>query len=417
MTATDAPAAPNRASEPLGDNRRRAESRPASRARRRRKTLIITAAIALIGLGVVLYLHYAGWESTDDAQIDGYLNPITSRIGGYIIRVGVDNNVYVKTGTVLAEIDPTDSRVALQSAQAAYANSEASARAALLNIPITSANTSSQLQTAGASVRNAEAGIAAAQRSLEAARATLAQAEANDAKAQDDVSRYRLLVTKEEIAQQRYVQAVNTAKATSAAVEAARASVAASATQVTQSRARLTQAEAEVSAAQTGRHQVSGERSRAHAAKAMVEQARAAVQQAKLNLGYARITAPVDGIIARRSVQIGQYIAPGQELMSVVQIDNVWVTANFKETQLKTMRPGQPVVIHVDTYNRDYRGHVLNIAGGSGAVFSLLPPENAPGNYVKVVQRIPVKITFDQGQDPNRLLRPGMSVEPKVRVK
>jgi membrane fusion protein (multidrug efflux system) len=379
--------------------------------------LVIVGAVVLIGIGIMLYLRYAGWESTDDAQIDGYLNPITSRIGGYIIRVNVDNNVYVKAGTVLAEIDPTDYGVALKSAQAAYANGQANARAALLNVPITSANTSSQLETAGASVRNAEAGIAAAQKTLDATRATLAQAEANNAKAQDDVNRYKQLVTKEEISQQQYVQAVNTANATAAAVETGRANVAASATQVTQARARLTQAQADVQAARTGPRQVSGQRSRAQAAMATVDQARAELQQAGLNLNYTRIAAPVDGIVARRSVQVGQYVAPGQELMSIVQIDNVWVTANFKETQLKMMRPGQPVIIHVDTYGRDYRGRVLNIAGGSGAVFSLLPPENATGNYVKVVQRIPVKITFDQGQDSNHLLRPGMSVEPKVRVK
>ena len=420
ITEAETSAVPNRLAEPAGpagENRREPQPRSTRRTRRRRNILVIIAALVLAGAGVLLYMHYAGWESTDDAQIDGYLNPINSRIAGYVSRVNVDNNVYVRAGMVLAEIDPSDYRVAVKSSQAAYANSHASARAALLNVPITSANTSSQLQTASASVSNALAGIAAAQKGLESSRALLAQAEANNAKAQDDVSRYQLLVAKEEIPQQQYVQAVNTAKAAAAAVEAARASVAGSETQVTQARARLTQAEAEVQAAHTGPRQVSGQRSRAEAAKAMVDQADAALQQAQLNLGYTRITAPVDGIVARRSVQVGQYVAPGQELLSIVQIDNIWVTANFKETQLKNMRTGQPVVIHVDTYDRDYRGHVLNIAGGSGAVFSLLPPENATGNYVKVVQRIPVKIVFDQGPDPNHLLRPGMSAEPKVRVK
>ena len=382
----------------------------------RLRVLVIAGALGLLVLGAFLYHRFSGWESTDDAQIDAYINPVSPRVAGYVKRVTVDNNVYVKAGTVLVEIDPSDYQVALESARAEHANDLASAQATQVNVPITSVNTSSQLRTAQAGVSNAQAGIAAAEKQLQAAQASLVQAEANDAKAQDDVSRYKLLVTKNEISEQQYSQAVNGAKATHAAGTAAQASMAAAENQVDQARARLSQAEAEVQSALTGPRQVSVQRSRALAADALVQKAKSALDQAQLNLQYTTIVAPVDGIVDRRSVQIGQYVSPGQQLMSLVQIDNIWVTANFKETQLNDMRAGQEVMVHVDTYNRDYKGRVLNIAGGSGAIFSLLPPENATGNYVKVVQRIPVKILFDKGQDPDHLLRPGMSAGPRVRV-
>jgi membrane fusion protein, multidrug efflux system len=387
-----------------------------ARSSTRLRVLVIAGAVVLLAAGAFLYHHFAGWESTDDAQIDAYINPISPRVAGYVRRVTVDNNVYVKAGTVLVEIDPRDYQVALDSASAEYANDLASAQATQVNVPITSVNTSSQIRTAQAGVSNAQAGIAAEEKQLEAAHASLAQAQANDSKAQDDVDRYKLLVAKNEISQQQYSQAVDSARATHAAVVAAQASVAAAERQVDQARARLIQAEAEVQSALTGPHQVSAQRSRARAAAALVQRAKSALEQAQLNLQYTTIVAPVDGIVDRRSVQVGQYVSPGQQLMSIVQIDNIWVTANFKETQLRNMRAGQGVVVHVDTYNHDYRARVLNIAGGSGAVFSLLPPENATGNYVKVVQRIPVKIVFERGQDPEHLLRPGMSVEPRVRV-
>jgi len=280
-------------------------------------------------------------------------------------------------------------------------------------------NTSSQLSSAEADVENTEAGLAAAERQFEAAQALLRQAEANDLKAQDDVNRYKPLAAKDEIPQQRYTQAVDTQKATAAAVESARASAAGVEHAVTQARAKLSQARAQLQYAKTRPEQISVQRSRAQAAQAETQKAAAIFEQAQLNLQYATIIAPVSGIVGQRSVQPGQYVAPGQQLMTIVPLEsqNIWVTANFKETQLKYMRPGQPVKISVDTYGRTYNGHVLNIAGASGARFSLLPPENATGNYVKVVQRIPVKIVFEKGQDPEHLLRPGMSVEPNVKVK
>ena len=233
------------------------------------------------------------------------------------------------------------------------------------------------------------------------------------------MNRYKPLAGKDEIPQQVYTQAVDTQKATAAAVEAAKASAAAAEQAVTAARAKVAQAQAEVHYAETRPQQISVQRSRAEAAEAQRAQAQAALQQAQLNLQYTTVVAPVSGIVGQRSVQPGQNVSLGQQLMTVVPLDseNIWVTADFKETQLTYMRPGQPVKISVDTYGRSYDGHVLNIGGATGARYSLLPPENATGNYVKVVQRIPVKIVFEKGQDPEHLLRPGMSVEPKVKVR
>jgi membrane fusion protein, multidrug efflux system len=392
---------------------------PARRGKRAMRFLLVALTLAIIAVSIPLYRYYTAWESTDDAQVDGYIYPASSRIPGYVTRVTVDDNQYVEAGTVLAQLDPKDYEVALANAKATLANDQASAAALLTNIPITSVNTSSQLSSAQADVENVKAGLVAAQRQFDAAQALLRQAEANDLKAQDDVNRYKPLAAKDEIPQQRYTQAVESQKATAAAVEAARASAAAAEQAVTQARAKLAQAQAQLQYAQTRPQQISAQRSRAQAAEAETQRAIAALEQAQLNLQYATIVAPVSGIVGQRSVQPGQNVSPGQQLMTIVPLDsqNIWVTANFKETQLTYMRPGQPVKISVDTYGRTYDGHVFNIAGASGARYSLLPPENATGNYVKVVQRIPVKILFEKGQDPQHLLRPGMSVEPNVRVK
>jgi membrane fusion protein (multidrug efflux system) len=392
---------------------------PARRAKLGLKILLAALGLVLIAIAVLLYRHYAAWESTDDAQIDGYIYPVSSRVSGYVTRVLVDDNQYVEADTVLVQLDPKDYEVAAANAKAALANDQASAAALLTNVPITSVNTSSQLASTQADIENAKAGLVVAQRETDAAQASLRQAEANDLKAQDDVNRFKPLAAKDEIPQQRYTQAVETQKAAAAAVEASRASAAAAEQAVTQARARISQAQAQLEYAQTRPRQISVQRSRAQAAEAETQRATAVYQQALLNLGYATIAAPVSGIVGQRSVQPGQQVSPGQQLMTIIPLDsqNIWVTANFKETQLKYMRPGQPVEISVDTYERTYDGHVLNIAGASGARSSLLPPENATGNYVKVIQRIPVKIVFEKGQDPEHLLRPGMSVEPNVRVK
>src|SRR5437588_5580623 len=387
--------------------------------RKLRPKLLIAAAAVLVlaAAGTSGYYFFAGWESTDDAQIDGYVNPISSRIAGYITKVYVDDNQYVKAGTLLAQIDPTDYEVALGSAQATLANDRATADASQGNVPITSINATSGITSAQADVDNARAGISASEKALAGARAALVQAQANNAKAQDDVKRYKPLVDRQEIPEQLYVQAVESGNATAAAVEVAAANVQADQDAVTQAQGKFDQAVAALESARTGPQQVRIQESRALAAAALADKSKRALEQAQLNLSYTRIVAPVDGLIAKRSVQVGQYVAPGQQLLAVIPLENIWVTANFKETQLKNVRPGEPVQIFVDAYGRDYSGHVESIAGGTGAIFSLLPPENATGNYVKVVQRVPVRLRFDPGQDPDHRLRPGFSVVPKVNVK
>jgi membrane fusion protein (multidrug efflux system) len=365
--------------------------------------LLIVLLLAAVG-GYLLWRHYSVRETTDDAQIDGNIVPIASRISGWVTEINVQDNQFVKAGTVLVRLDPKDYQVALDRAQAELEDAEANFRAADVGVPLTSTTATSQL-------RNAEAALAGARQEVDMANARLIEAQANHAKAATDLQRYRQLVEKSEIPRQQYDTAVTNEQAARATVNAAQAAVA-----TAQSHVR--QAEAQVRAAETAPQQVAITRARAGAAEATAKKARAAVEQARLNLQYTTIVAPVDGVISKKqNVQLGQIVQPGQPLLAIVPLEDIWVTANFKETQLKNMRPGQHVTIHVDAYGRDYNGHVDSIGAASGAKFSLLPPENATGNYVKVVQRVPVKLVFEKGQDPGHLLRPGMSVEPTVHTK
>jgi membrane fusion protein (multidrug efflux system) len=378
---------------------------------------LIVGIVVLLVVGFFLWRYFASYEDTDDAQIDGHLNSISARVSGHVLKLLVEDNQYVPMGTPLIEIDPKDYQVALDKAKADYADAVATADAARVNVPITSVNTTSQTSSAQADVENATAGIAAARQQYSAAKAQLVEAEANNVKAQNDLVRYKQLVDKEEISQQQYDQAVAAAHAGTAAVDAARASASAADHQVRQAQSRLAQAQANLRAASTGPQQIATIQARAQSAEAQAETKKAALDQAELNLGYTVIVAPVNGVVTNRTVEVGQNVSIGQELMKVINLDDIWVTANFKETQLKHMQVGQRVTIHVDTNGKDYNAHVQSIAGASGAITSLLPPENATGNYVKVVQRIPVKITFDPGETKEHVLRPGMSVEPKVWVK
>jgi membrane fusion protein (multidrug efflux system) len=381
------------------------------------RVFLIVGIIVLLVAGFFLWRYFDSYEDTDDAQIDGHLNSISARVSGHVLKLLVDDNQYVPMGTPLIEIDPKDYQVAVDRAKADYADAVALAEAARVNVPITSVNTNSQTSSAQADVENANAGIAAARQQFAAAKAQLAEAEANNVKAQNDLVRYKQLVDKQEISEQQYDQAVAAAHAGTASVDAARASASAADNQVRQAQSRLLQAQANLRAAATGPQQVETYRSRAQSAQAQAEQKRAALEQAELNLQYTVIAAPVNGAVTNRTVEVGQNVSIGQELMKVINLDDIWVTANFKETQLKRMQVGQRATIRVDTNGKDYKGHVQSIAGASGAITSLLPPENATGNYVKVVQRIPVKITFDPGETREHVLRPGMSVEPKVWVK
>jgi membrane fusion protein, multidrug efflux system len=378
------------------------------------RMFLIIGVVVLLVAGFFLWRYFNSYESTDDAQIDGHLNPVSARVSGHVQKLFVDDNQYVQAGQTLLQIDPRDYQVLVAQAKADFDNAVAAAKVAGVNVPITSTSTSSQLASAEAEVAAAQANLVAARQQTDAANAQLVQADANNVKAQNDLARYKQLVAKQEISQQQYDQAYAAAQAGSASVDAARAGVAAAQEQIKAAQSKVTQAQASVRSAQTGPQQVAAIRSRAQSAEALVEQKKAELDAAQLNLQYCTVVSPVNGFVTNRTVEVGQNVQPGQELMRIINLDDIWVTANFKETQLRNMRVGQAVTIHVDTTGNDYKGHVQSIAGASGAITSLLPPENATGNFVKVVQRIPVKITFDRGETKQHVLRPGMSVEPKV---
>jgi membrane fusion protein, multidrug efflux system len=380
-----------------------------------RRIILPLGLIILLAAGYFLWRYLSSYESTDDAQVDVHLSPVSARISGYVIKVLVGDNQYVEQGTELVEIDPKDYQVAVDKAKADLANSEATAQSLNITVPITSVNTSSQLRFTSSDVDNANAGIIAAEKQLAAAHAQVEQAEANDVKIQDDLQRYKRLVEKQNVSEQTYDQALAASKASIANVSAAHDNEAAAQQAVEQSKSRLSQAEANHRAAETAPQQVASTRARALSAAADVQQKRAALEQAELNLGYTKILAPVTGEVTK-TVVVGLNVDPGEQMLTVVPLAEVWITANFKETQLKHMKPGQRVEIESDSTGRTYKGHVDSIAGATGPLFSLLPPENATGNYVKIVQRIPVKIVLEPGENRDLSLRPGMNVEPKVHL-
>jgi membrane fusion protein (multidrug efflux system) len=369
----------------------------------RAKWIVAVVVLALVAAGAFVWHYYSIRESTDDAQIDGHIDPISPRVTGTVLRVLHDDNQFVHAGDLLVELDPKDYEVAVDRARADLANAQANAVAANVGVPLTQTTSSSQLTAADAAVR-------AAQREVESAQARLNEAQANYAKVSADLKRMETLVAKDEVSRQQYDAAVAANNAAKATVDAANAGVATA-------ESRVAQAQAQAEAARTVPEQLKVTRARAGAATAEVQRATSSLAQAELNLKYTKIYAPVTGVLSKRNVEPGQTVMAGTPVFSIVNLDDIWVTANFKETQLKNMRVGQSAKIKVDAYGRDYNGHVESIGAATGARFSLLPPENATGNYVKVVQRIPVRISFDQGQDPNHQLRPGMSVVPTVFTK
>jgi membrane fusion protein, multidrug efflux system len=391
----------------------------------RRNPLAKFLAIALVILIILSVGWYwwdsRRWESTDDAEIDGHIYPISARVGGQVIKVNFDDGQFVHKGDVLVVTDPTDYKVAVDRAQADYEESQASAQAAQYGVPVSSVGSFTQIRSASADMANAQAGVLAAQKQVEAAQAQIAEAQATAQKLNADVTRYRMLLDKKEISQQQFDQATSSATAANATVTAREAALLAARAQVLQAQSRVEQAHAEEQNAQVTPKQVAATEARAKSADAQVLRYKTALDQAQLNLNYTTIVAPVDGVVGKRSVQVGQNVSPGQDLMAVVPLREIWVTANFKETQLAHMLPGQPVKVKVDTYGgRKWDAHVTSIGAATGAKYSLLPPENATGNYVKVVQRIPVRIDFDNNDKPefnqDGLLRPGMSVTPDVNV-
>ncbi|HTQ58964.1 MAG TPA: HlyD family secretion protein [Candidatus Solibacter sp.] len=394
--------------------------------------LAMLGGVVLIAALAGLFLYYHNRESTDDAQIDGHITPIAAKIYGRVAEVLVKDNQAVKAGQELVKIDPRDYQAAVDQAKAALELAESEARSAGVDVPRTAENVASGTSNADAQLLGAQADLASAQATYEEAQtADLAFAQANVNKsqanavlAQADLARYKPLLDKGEISQQQYDAAKANADATASALKAdqeklaqARRNVEVMKAQLDAAKARVLQAQAGVQGALADRKQVGMRTADAQAKVAKVAQARAALEAAELNLSYTDVVAPVDGVATHKQVEPGQIVQAGQGLMVVVPLQDVWVTANFKETQLRKMKPGQKAEVSVDTYGKTFSGHVDSIAGATGGVLSLLPPENATGNYVKVVQRIPVKIVLDKNSVAGFVLRPGMNVDATVITK
>jgi membrane fusion protein, multidrug efflux system len=392
--------------------------------RRKAATKPVVFTLVVVALLLVGWFWWDSrhWESTDDAEIDGHIYPINARVAGQVVKVNYDDGQVVHKGDLLVQIDPTDYQVALDRAKADYHDALAQASAAQYGVPVQSVGSVSQIRSASADMASAQAGVAAARKQADAAQQQVVEAKANAVKLNKDVERYQQLLGKREISQQQFDQATAAATAANATVSAREAELLAAEAQEKMAESRIEQANAELKNAHATPNVVAATKARAESADAQALRYKAALDQAQLNVGYTSIVAPVDGVVGKRSVQVGENVGIGQDLMAIVPLNDVWATANFKETQLTYMQPGQPVKIKVDTYGgRKWNGHVTSIGGATGAKYSLLPPENATGNYVKVVQRVPVRIDFDGNDKPDfnqdGLLRPGMSVEPDVKVR
>ena len=392
---------------------------PSQSPRRRGRWVFLVAAVLVIAGGSYWWVDSQHYESTDDAAVEGHLDLVSSRIGGTVAYINprVQNNQPVEAGTLLLELDPRDYEAELQHAKANLETRLAEAHSAQVTVPIVDATAYGRLHSAEAARAQAVASVESEQANLAAMQHKLQQDEALYARAERDRVRYQALVEKREISRSDYDARDTEAIAAAQAVEADRAGVASRQQKIAEARSLVVQRDAEIQSAQSAPQQVADARARSESAGGILEQARADMRTAELNLSYTKIYAPVGGVIGRKTVEVGHRVQPGQSLLAIVPLDDIWITANFKETQLRRMRPGQAVTIRVDTFGRDYQGKVESLPGAAGPLFSLFPPENATGNYVKVVQRFPVRIRLDQGQDPEHTLRAGMSVEPTVKVR
>ena len=399
---------------------------------RRLKWVLLVILLLGAGAGLAAWEYLSPWETTDDAQVDGHINPVSARVAGTVVAVHVVENQKVDAGTVLVEIDPRDFDIAVARARAELANAQAEAAASHAQVPLAASSSGLQISTAQAGEERARGGVEVSAKDLLAAQARarlgdaqVREAQANATRAQQDLQRMKMLIEKEEISRQQYDAAVASAEAARAGVDSAHAAasqaqheVAAAEARVTQARAVLSEAQAQVAGAKTAPQEVRATQAKAASSEARVELAKAQLDQALLDLEHTTVRAPVAGVVSKKSVEAGQVIQRGQPLLAIIPQEEVWITANFKETQLASMHPGQEAAVSVDAYKgRVFKGRVDSIASATGARFSLLPPENATGNYVKVVQRVPVKIVLDGGQEEGSRLRPGMSVVAKVRVK
>jgi membrane fusion protein (multidrug efflux system) len=376
------------------------------------------ALLAAVAAGTMLWLDSRHYETTDDAQVDGHFAELSTRIEGTVawVNPNAENDHAVKAGDLLLQLDPRDYEVALERAKANLKVRRSQARGAQLEVPITGASAFNQLRAAEAAREESLAGVETAQAELLGAQHRLERDAAVAGRAERDRVRYQALVEKREISRSDYDARETEALAAAEAVETDRAAIAAGERKVAQARSVVVQREAQIESARTAPQQLQSARANSDSAQGAIDQALAEVHAAELNLGYTKVYAPVSGVVGHKTVELGHRVQPGQTLLTVVPVDDIWITANFKETQLHHMRAGQPVTIHVDSFDKDYRGVVEDMAGAAGPLFSLFPPENATGNYVKIVQRFPVRVHIDKDQDPEHNLRPGMSVEAKVRV-
>jgi membrane fusion protein, multidrug efflux system len=409
-TTTNAPPSPPPAVEKKPE--------PVTRGRGRAFAIFFVLLLIAAGIGIYFWLQARQFESTDDAEVEAHLNSISSRVDGSITRVYVDNNQIVKAGDPLVDLDPRDFQVTIDQTRGQLAQAHSQVIAQQPNVPITEIESSTNITGAEADVANAAAAVGVSERDRESAAARLTEAQANAAKAQADLARYTLLIKNEEVSQQEFDQVAATAKAQDASVAANRAAVQAAASTVEQRQAQLAQAKSRLSQYKSNAPaQLAIRQANVQSQQANAQTAQAMLEQAQLKLSYTKIVAPAAGIVLKRSAEVGERVSAGQQLLMIAQIADIWVTADFKETQLHNIHPGQSVRIHVDALGQDFEGYVETIGGSTGAVSSVLPPENATGNYIKVVQRIPVRLRFKPNQNGLDRLRPGMSVEPEVRIK
>jgi len=412
--------APDESPKPkLVDSKPVPHNAPARTKRTVSRWLGLLAVLGMAAGASAVWLDSRAYETTDDAQVDGHFNSLSSRISGTVTYVNpkAENNQFVEAGTLLVELDPRDYEAELDSAKADLDTRKAEAVSAQVTVPITDASAFSRLRASEAAAQEALASVSEAQANLAAAQHRLLQDQATAERAERDRVRYQALVEKHEISRSDYDARQAEAVSAGQAIEADRAAIESSQQKIAQANSLVAQRTAEVEAARTAPEQIADAKAKTHTADGRVEQAAAALRTARLNLSYTKIYAPVSGIVGRKTVELGHRVQPGQALMILVPLDDVWITANFKETQLKGMKAGEPVQIHVDTLDRDFNGYIENMPGAAGPLFSLFPPENATGNYVKVVQRFPVRIRVNPNEDPQHLLRPGMSVEPRVKVR
>ena len=379
---------------------------------------ILIGAIAIVAAAIAAFFlmrYLNSYESTDDAEVNGHLNAISTRVAGTVTGVYVEDTQFVAAGQTLVDLDQKDYQTALAQTQASTKQAQAQLTAENPNVPIVETSNQTTVSTTEADMRSAQAGVAAASQEYDARLAAVRQAEVNHTKAALDRARYQLLVDKDEISKQQFDAVVAAERAAAATVDSANASAEAARRVIDERRAQLAQTQSRlVEANQNAPRQIAIRRADIEARAAGVSNARATQEQAVLNLSYTKIVAPVSGIVSQKSVEVGERIQPGEQLLTISQLDDIWITANFKETQLRQMRAGQSVDVKVDAFGTTYHGYIENLGGATGAKASLLPPENATGNYVKVVQRLPVRIRLKAGEDREHRLRPGMSVEPKV---